>query len=98
MNLTRPFTPTGTGMGGDDSLNGGAGGGLGLRTKTALLQGKVEKPWLTEKDWRVKASWWITFVSASFLVHDPFFSGLDIPFILRFENLRARPELGGGVP
>jgi hypothetical protein len=30
-----------------------------------MLRGEVHKPWLKEKDWRVRASWWITFVRTS---------------------------------
>ncbi|KAF8521627.1 glycoside hydrolase family 16 protein [Hysterangium stoloniferum] len=29
--------------------------------KSTLLQGPVDKPWLQNKDWKVRASWWITF-------------------------------------
>ncbi|KAF8521629.1 glycoside hydrolase family 16 protein [Hysterangium stoloniferum] len=28
--------------------------------RSALLQGKVDKPWLENKDWRIRASYWIT--------------------------------------
>lgn len=34
---------------------------------SALLRGTVYKPWLENRDWRVAASWWITFVG-SFLM------------------------------
>ncbi|KIJ43534.1 glycoside hydrolase family 16 protein [Sphaerobolus stellatus SS14] len=33
----------------------------GLRTKSYLLQGEIDKPWLKKKDWRDRATWWITF-------------------------------------
>ncbi|KAF8589547.1 glycoside hydrolase family 16 protein [Ramaria rubella] len=36
---------------------------LALRP-SQLLQGKVHKPWLEKRDWRVKASWWITVLTA----------------------------------
>ncbi|GJJ11703.1 hypothetical protein Clacol_005939 [Clathrus columnatus] len=29
---------------------------------SALLRGTIDKPWLHRRDWRVGASWWITFI------------------------------------